>query len=58
MKKNFGENFQSIQVDPVTGNYYLIIPEDVANELSWYEDTDIKLTIEGNEVILCENTDV
>jgi len=54
MKKNRGENFESIQVDPITGKYNIVIPEWVANELSWYEDTEIKFSIEGNDLILTE----
>lgn len=54
MKKNFGENFETVQVDPISGNYYVIIPEWVANDLSWYEDTEIQFNIEGNEVVLRE----
>ncbi len=57
MKKNSGEIFESVQVDPITGDYYIIIPESVANELSWYEDTEISFKIEGDEVILTERTD-
>jgi hypothetical protein len=57
MKKNFGKNFETIQVDPITGNYYVIIPEWVANDLSWYEDTEIEFGIEGNEVVLRERED-
>ena len=38
MKKNFGENIQPVQVDPVSGEYYVNIPEWMINELSWYED--------------------
>jgi antitoxin component of MazEF toxin-antitoxin module len=56
MKKNSGENFQPVQVDPITGNYYVIIPEWIANELSWYEDTELQFNLEGNEVILSEST--
>lgn len=54
MKKNSGENIQPVQVDPITGNYYVIIPEWIANELSWYEDTNVKFMLEGNEVVLGE----
>ena len=54
MRKNSGENIKSIQVDPITGEYYLIIPEWIANDLSWYEDTEIKFNVEGNEVLLSE----
>jgi hypothetical protein len=57
MRKNFGEIFESIQVDPISGDYYVIIPESVANELSWYEDTEISFKVEGNDVILTERTD-
>jgi antitoxin component of MazEF toxin-antitoxin module len=54
MKKKSGELFESIQVDPITGNYYVIIPEIAMNELSWYEDSQIQFTIEGDELILSE----
>jgi hypothetical protein len=57
MKKNPGEIFESVQVDPISGDYYVVIPESVANELSWYEDTEISFKIEGNDVILTERTD-
>jgi len=57
MKKNSEEIFQFLQVDPITGDYYVIIPESIANELSWYEDTEISFKIEGNDVILTERTD-
>jgi hypothetical protein len=55
MKKNFAENFQSVQVDPITGEYYITLPESVVNELEWYEDTSVRLTIEGNELIITED---
>jgi hypothetical protein len=54
MKKNRGEIFESIEVDPISGEYYITIPEQIMNELSWYEDTKIKFTIDGGEVILTE----
>ena len=54
MKKNSGKIFESVQVDPITGDYYVIIPEIVTNELSWYEDTEIQFKIEGDEVVLTE----
>ena len=57
MIKNSGEIFESVQVDPITGDYYIIIPESIANELSWYEDTEISFKVEGNDVILTERED-
>ncbi|MEY3470017.1 MAG: hypothetical protein RLZZ575_477 [Actinomycetota bacterium] len=55
MKKNSGEIFESIEVDPISGDYYIKIPEQIMNELEWYEDTKIKFSIEGKEVILSES---
>ena len=54
MKKNSGDIFESIEVDPISGDYYIKIPEQIMNELEWYEDTEIHFTIEGEEVILSE----
>jgi hypothetical protein len=54
MKKNSGEIFESLKVDPISGDYYITIPEQIVNELSWYEDTEIRMIIEGEEIILSE----
>jgi len=54
MKKNPGEIFDMIQVDPITGKYFVFIPEQVINELSWYEDTEIKINLDGNELVISE----
>lgn len=54
MKKNSGDIFESLQVDPISGEYYLVVPEEIVNELSWYEDTEICFTLDGNEVVLSE----
>ena len=57
MKKNSGEIFESIQVDSISGESYITIPESFINEFSWYEDTEISLKLEGNEIILSERSD-
>ena len=54
MKKNSGDIFASIEIDPITGQYFITIPEQVMNELEWYEDTKIKFSIDSDEVILKE----
>jgi hypothetical protein len=54
MKKNPEEIFDSIQVDPITGQYFITVPEQIINELSWYEDTEIKINLEGNEIVISE----
>jgi hypothetical protein len=54
MKKNSGKNFEALQVDPITGEYYVVIPEWIVNELSWYEDSEIKFSLEGTDLVLTE----
>ena len=56
MKKNSGENIQPIKVDPISGEYYITIPEWMMNELSWYEDTEVKFNLDGNEIVISEHT--
>ena len=57
MKKNSGKIFESIQIDSVTNHYYVEIPEWVINDFGWYEDTDIQLTLDGDEIIIKERED-
>jgi predicted aspartyl protease len=54
MRKNSGDIFEPVKVDPITGEYYIVIPEQIINELSWYEDNEIKIVLEGDEVILSD----
>jgi len=57
MEKNFSQNFLPIEVDSVTNDYMIHIPPHVMNELGWYEGTYIEWVIDGNEVILREDTE-
>ena len=54
MKKNSGKNFEPLQVDPISGEYYVVIPEWIVNELSWYEDSEIGFSLEGTDLVLTE----
>ena len=49
MKKNFDEVYSAVEVDQATDRYYMAIPEEVMNELDWYEDIVLKwnLNIDG-----------
>jgi len=53
MKKN-SDNVRPIQIDPITGEYFLTIPEWMINDLSWYEDTEIRLSLDGDDIVLQE----
>ena len=55
MQKNSGEIFTSIEVDTVTGEYYTVIPEAVVNEMGWFEETPLRWTMDGKEVIIVED---
>ena len=37
MQKNPAENFTTIEIDPVTGEHLLTIPEWICDEKGWYE---------------------
>ena len=54
MKKNSGNIFEPIEVDPISGDYFIKIPEQIMNQLEWYEDTKIKFVLDGSEIILSE----
>jgi hypothetical protein len=55
IKNKLGENIETVQVDPITGEYYITIPEWMVNELSWYEDTEISINLDGKDIILTEH---
>ena len=55
MKKNPDEIFTSIEIDPVTGEYFTIIPEWIINEQGWYEETELQFNIDSDEVIITES---
>lgn len=54
MKKNPEKNFGVIEVDAISGEYFIKIPEWMMTELSWYEDTEIRIILEGNEIVITE----
>ena len=54
MQKNSGEIFTSIEVDTDTGEYYKVIQEAVVNEMGWFEESQLKWSIDGKEAIITE----
>ncbi len=57
MKKNSEHNFTTIQVDPISGEYYMVIPEWIVNDQGWYEDTELDFHVDGDEIFITENTE-
>ena len=58
MKKNFDQIYSTVEIDPVTDRYHITIPEEVVNELDWYEDLVLKWNIDSSgDIILTEEDD-
>ena len=54
MQKNPGENFTTVEVDPVTGEYIVNLPEWVVSEFGWYEGTEVNLEVDGDSILITE----
>ena len=54
MQKNPGENFSTVEVDPVTGEYVIQIPEWVISEFGWFEGTEINMEVDGDSIVVTE----
>jgi bifunctional DNA-binding transcriptional regulator/antitoxin component of YhaV-PrlF toxin-antitoxin module len=54
MQKNPEENFTTVEVDTVTGEYYINIPEWVLNDFGWYEGTQVNMEVEGDCIVITE----
>ena len=54
MQKNPGENITNIEVDPVTGEYYVRVPEWIISEYGWYEGTEINMEVDGDCIVITE----
>ena len=54
MQKNSTEETYAIEVDTVTGEYLIRIPEWVVNDQGWYEDTELTFKTDGDELIITE----
>ena len=57
MKKNFNQIFSTIEIDPVTDRYHITVPEEIINELDWYEEMVLKWNIENDDILLTVEDD-
>ena len=57
MQKNPGENFSTVEVDPVTGEYVVQVPEWIISEFGWYEGTQLNLEVDGDSILITELKD-
>ena len=57
MQKNPGENFTTVEVDSVTGEYYVALPEWVISEFGWFEGTAVNMEVDGDSILITEQKD-
>ena len=57
MQKNPDKNFTTVEVDPITGEYYINIPEWVLSEFGWYEGTEVNMEVDGDSILIREIAD-
>ena len=57
MQKNIPDQKRPIEVDTVTGEYLIRLPEWVVNDQGWYEDTEVTFKTDGDELIITEYED-
>jgi len=55
MQKNIPDEKRPIEVDTVTGEYLIRLPEWIVNDQGWYEDTEVTFKTDGDELIITED---
>ena len=54
MQKNSGENLTTVEVDPVTGEYVVKVPEWIISEFGWFEGTEVNMEVDGDSILITE----
>ena len=54
MQKNPGENLTTVEVDPVTGEYVVKVPEWIISEFGWFEGTEINMEVDKDSIVITE----
>jgi len=52
MQKNSAENFTTIEIDPVSGEHYVKIPEWICDENGWYEGVEVNIEVENDCIVI------
>ncbi len=52
MKKNSGPIYLTVEVDPVTHEYMILLPEYLVNDMGWYDGTCLSASLDGNDLVL------
>ena len=54
MQKNPQENLTTIEIDPVSGEHYVTIPEWICDEKGWYEGTEVNIEVENGYIVITD----
>ena len=54
MKKNSADETYVIEIDTVTGEYFVRIPEWIINDQGWFEDTELTFKMDRNLIFMEE----
>ena len=54
MQKNPQKNFTTIEIDQVTGEHYVIIPEWILDEKGLYEGTEVNIEVDNNCILITD----
>ena len=46
------ENFTTVEIDPVSGEHYIVIPEWICDENGWYEGVEVNIEVDGDSIII------
>ena len=52
MEKNPQENLTSVEIDPVSGEHYVVIPEWICDENGWHEGVEVNIEVENDCIII------
>jgi len=54
MQKNSAENFTTVEIDPVSGEHYVVIPEWICDENGWFEGTEVNIEVDALGIIITD----
>jgi|TARA_B100000035_G_scaffold277661_1_gene256084 hypothetical protein len=54
MQKNSAENFTTVEIDPVSGEHYVVIPEWICDEKGWFEGTEVNIEVDALGIIITD----
>ena len=57
MKKNFDNIFSTLEIDPITDEYHIVVPQEIINEFDWYEDLVLKWNVDNGDIYITEADD-